>query len=63
MGSKKPSIHIIVTAEGVDRVRLYGGSWDDGPEASRLFRRISPLVAEIDRVLKAQQRAPPTQVM
>jgi hypothetical protein len=52
MDKPSVSVQIIVTSEGVDRVRLVGSSWEEQPQATDIYGRISHLVREIDRTLR-----------
>jgi len=55
MDKHSVSVQIIVTSEGVDRVRLIGSSWEQEPEATDIYGRIAHLVREIDRTLKTPE--------
>jgi hypothetical protein len=46
---KAASVQIIVSDNGVERVRLCGNSWDDEECAMRIYRRISHLIKEIEK--------------
>ena len=49
---QKSSVQIVVNAEGVEVVRLCGRSWDDEPDARKVYDKIRHLVSEIDLILK-----------
>lgn len=54
MKQRNSSLRIILTEDGVHRVQLCGESWDDEPEADRLYSKVSHLINEMHRILKDQ---------
>jgi hypothetical protein len=46
------SVQIIINADGVERVRLCGRSWDDEESAMAIYKRISHFIREIEVSMK-----------
>jgi len=52
METRTASVEIVVRSDGVQLVRLCGKSWDDEPDANRIYEVISHLVKQIDRCVR-----------
>ena len=52
---QRSSVQIVVNAEGVEVVRLCGRSWDDEPDARKVYDKIRHLVSQIDLILKGPE--------